>query len=112
MVCVPIRGVTPVSLFEGLCHPHRSMRDRNQMHVVGHQTVTQQRKTMQLRILPQRSELGHAVAIVVENHLSSVAALGNMVRNVNHDDAREPSHRRSLAETGPGSTASHTFLSQ
>ena len=62
------------------------------MHVIRHETVAQQRKTVKLGILPQQLEVGDAVGVVGQNDLPGVSALGNMMSNVNHDDASEAGH--------------------
>src|SRR5581483_4930689 len=53
---------------------------------------------MKLGVLPQQSQVGYTVGVIVEDYLSSIAALRNMMRNVHHDYARESSHGRTLAE--------------
>ena len=52
------------------------------MHVIGHQTVAQERDLVELEILPQQLEISGAVGVVGEDELSGIAALGNMMREI------------------------------
>src|SRR3954462_13360473 len=68
------------------------------MHVVRHQTISQQREPIQLCILTQQCQVSQAIGIAGENHLSRIPSLGNMMGNANHDNARETSHTEKIPE--------------
>ena len=87
-----------MSLFEGVRQRHVGSRNRNQMYVVRHEAVTQQRKMVEFGILPQQFDVSGAVGVVVENYLSGIAPLRNMVRNVNDHHARKSGHAMKLSE--------------
>lgn len=82
------------------------MRRSDEVHVVRHQAVAEQRQTIKLRILPQQRQVGQTIGIAGENHLSRVAALRNMMRYAYYDDARESSHpqknSRDVSRSGGG----------
>jgi hypothetical protein len=73
---------------EGVGERLRTVRNHDQVHVIRHQTVAQQRKPVKIRILSQEREISGAFLVTVENHLSRIAPLRNMVRDVRHDHAR------------------------
>jgi hypothetical protein len=53
--------------------------NHDQVHVIRHQAVAQQGKSVEFGTLPQQLEIGDPVCIVSQNHLPGVAALGNMM---------------------------------
>ena len=89
---VPIRRIAPVGVLQSLRQGLGGAWNGDQVGVVGHQAVTQEGKLVQLGILAEQLQIGEAVGVVGQDDLPSVAALRNMVRNVNDNDARESSH--------------------
>ncbi len=77
-----------MGLLEGVGQGSRRMRHHNQMHVIGHKTVTEQRKTIELRVLPQQFEIGDPIRILREDGLLGVTTLCNMVGNFNQAESR------------------------
>lgn len=74
------------------------------MHMIRHETVTEQGETMELAVLAQQGEVSEAVRIAGEDYLSGIAPLRNMMGNAGDDDAREASHACNIAErSGPES---------
>jgi hypothetical protein len=85
-----------MSLFERLRQSLWSLRNRDQVHVIRHQAVAQQRQSVELRILPQQLKVSNAIRIAGQNHLSRIPPLRNMMGNVDDHDTRQPSHRKKL----------------
>jgi hypothetical protein len=56
------------------------------MHVVGHQTVAQQQKLVQLNVPPQEVQIHHSFGVGGQNELPRIATLGDVVRDVNYGD--------------------------
>ena len=54
-------------------------RDRNYVHVIGHQTVGQNSKLVLLRLMLEQPEIGVPGSVVGENNLLSNSALSNVV---------------------------------
>ena len=81
-----------MGVLEGVGQGSRRVRRHNQMYMIGHKTVTQQRETVELRVLPQQFEIGDAIRILREDHLLGVTTLGNMMGNVDHYHAGQPCH--------------------
>jgi hypothetical protein len=71
-------------LFQAVPESLGLARHGNQVHMIRHQAVTQQRKTRELRILPQQRKIDHAIGVVGENNLPGISSLRNMMRNVDH----------------------------
>jgi hypothetical protein len=47
---------------------------------------------VKLRVLSQQFEVGDAVPVIGQNYLLGVSPLGNMMGNVDHDDASKAGH--------------------
>ena len=63
-----------------------------------HQTVSEQGQTIKLGVLPQQLKIGDAICIAGEDDLSGIAALRNMMGNVDDHDAGQPSHKKNLTD--------------
>jgi hypothetical protein len=83
-------------LFERLRESLWSLRNCDQVYVIRHEAVAQQRKSVKLRILSQQLKVGDAVRIAGENYLSRISPLRNMMRNVDDHDTRQSSHRKKI----------------
>jgi hypothetical protein len=85
-------------LFERLRQRLRGVRNSDQVHVIRHQAVSQQRETVNLGVLPQQLKISDAIRIARENDLSRIPPLRNMMGNVDDHNAREPSHSKKISE--------------
>ena len=79
-------------VLESLRQGFGGARNHDPMHVIRHEAVTQQRKTVKLGVFPDQIEVGNAVAVVGQNYLPGVTPLRNMMGNINHNDASEAGH--------------------
>jgi hypothetical protein len=95
---VPIRCVASVGVLESLRQGFGSAGNRDQVHVIRHEAVTEHRKMMKRSVLPHQFEVSDSASVIVENYLPGVSPLGNMMGNVNHNDAREAGHSQKLSE--------------
>ena len=66
--------------------------DGDQVHVVGHKAISEQRKTVQAALLAQEIQVDEAVGVGFQDVLASVASLSDVVRGVESDDVGETSH--------------------
>jgi hypothetical protein len=96
---IPVGRISSVRLFQGLCKCHLGVRDSDKVNVIGHQAVTEQRQAIKLRILPQQSHVGQPIGVAVENDLSGIASLRNMMGNIHHDNAWKASHNGETIRT-------------
>jgi hypothetical protein len=87
-----------VGVLESLRQGFAAARNHDQMHMIRHETVAQQREAVKLRVLPQQLKVGDTVGVVGQNYLPGVPPLRNMMGNVNHDDAREAGHSQKISE--------------
>lgn len=60
----------------------RSMRNYNEMDMIRHKAVPQQRHGVKLRVLAQQLQVGGAIGVAGENDLSRISALRHMMQNV------------------------------
>lgn len=85
-------------MFERLRQRQPGAGNGDQMYVVRHEAVSQQRKTVNFGILPQQVEISEAVGVAAQNHLPGVSTLRNMMGNVDDYDARQTSHFMKASE--------------
>jgi hypothetical protein len=57
-------------------------RDDDQMHVVGHEAIADQRESLDLAVGPEQVEVNQAVGIGFEDELTRVATLRDMMGRV------------------------------
>lgn len=70
--------------------------NEDQMDVVGHEAVSNQGYPVQSEALDQQIEIDTAMGIAVKDRSSSVAALGDMVGQIETDHARQARHASDL----------------
>lgn len=59
------------------------------VHVVGHETVAQQKLIMVLHVFPEQIEIDKSLGVRGQDDLAGVAALGHMVRNINDNNTNQ-----------------------
>jgi hypothetical protein len=93
---------------------HRASRagDGNQMHMIGHETVTQQRETMELGVLVEQFEISGAVGVAGQNDLPGVAPLRNMMRDVDDNNTRQAGHLRKISDGNQFRSKWQRYLTQ
>lgn len=64
-----------MSLLQSQRQGLRSLRDHQQMHVAGHQTVAEQEQRVELEVLPQEVEIHAAFGVGGEQELTRITAL-------------------------------------
>jgi hypothetical protein len=74
----------------------RLARDADQVDVIRHQAVAQQRHAVLLTLVAQSLDVGSPVFVDQEDVLAIVAPLGDVVRNALHDHTGHSRHRRVL----------------
>jgi hypothetical protein len=73
--------------------------DYNQINVIGHEAVADERKPVQSTIVPQQVEVDEAFGIRRENELPRVATLCHMVLGAQRNDACESSHEQKVPQS-------------
>jgi len=72
--------------------------DGDQVDVVGHQAIGEDRDVMVVAVGLQPIEIDAATGVGEENALAAVAALGHVMRQAGKDSAGDAGHQRSIAE--------------
>jgi hypothetical protein len=75
----------------------RLPRDANQVDVIRHQAIAQQRQAMLLTLVAQSLDVGSPVFVNQEDVLTIVAPLGDVVRNALHDHTGHSRHGEVLS---------------
>ncbi len=90
MANIPVCRVTPMSMLESQSQRTCFARYHDQVNVIGHETVADQRKLMQRSIVPEQVKIDQPFGIGSQNELPGISALGNVVRHIdgNHSIAR------------------------
>ena len=57
-------------------------RNHDQVNVIGHEAVADQRKLMQRSIVPEQVKIDQPFGIGSQNELPGISTLGNMVRDI------------------------------
>ena len=78
-----------------------SARDDDQMNMIRHETIAQQREVMEVRITSKQIEIHCPVGIAGENELPGISTLGNVMGYVDNDDASQASHIRQSSRKRP-----------
>jgi len=87
MGCVP-----PVRILERQSKRIGAPRDGNQVHVIGHDAIADEREPMQAGIMPEQIQVNEALGVGCQNVLAGVPALSDMVRDIDSDHASQASH--------------------
>jgi len=87
-----------MGLFESLPQSFAGPGNDDQVHVIRHQAVTQQREAVQYAIVPEELEVSAAVRVIGQNYLPGIPPLRNMMGNVSNDDAGQSSHAQKISE--------------
>ena len=95
---IPVGSVASMRVFERLRERRRGLRNSDQVHVIRHQAVAQQRETVQLGVLPEQLQISEAIGIAGENDLSGIPPLRNMMGNVENYDTRQAGHSKKITE--------------
>src|SRR5207245_175593 len=94
MSCVPKGRIAFVRLLERKGKRIRLAGNHHQMHMVGHETVAQERQVMQEDILTQQVQIDGTLVIGSENELACIAPLRDMVRYIYDDDTGKSCHHK------------------
>ena len=81
-----------MGMTEGKAQGLGPVRDRDQVHMVRHETEAEHGQAVELTIGFQKLEVDEAVGVGVEDAVPGVAALRDMVRQAGGDDASQTSH--------------------
>ena len=90
-----------MGLFQGKRQRFALVRDDDQMHMVRHQAVTQERELIKLGVLAQQIQIDDTLVIVGENELAGVSSLGDVVRDVNYGDTSHARRTRTISGNVP-----------
>jgi hypothetical protein len=88
---IPVGSVPAVCVLQGPGEGVRLRRRHDEMDMVGHQTVAEERQAVHLNALTQEIKINLAVRIAVKDEPSRVPALRHVVR---HSDGHHPSQTR------------------
>ena len=79
-------------MLERFCQGIDVMRNHDQMNVIGHQAVADQRCMMFFRVFPQQVQIYSAIDIAVQDKLPRVSTLRHMMSNLKGYYAGESCH--------------------
>lgn len=88
--------VVIVGAAQTLRQDRRAVRHGDQMHVVAHQAIAEQRNLLLLTVEAQRFDVMDAVQVGFEDSLAVIAPLRNVVRHAHRNHANQSSHGRSI----------------
>ncbi len=81
-----------MSMLESLCQRFGGARHHDQVHVIRHEAVTQQSKTVKVRVVPEQLQVCGVIAVAGQYDLPCVATLSNMMGYISHYHTGEACH--------------------
>ena len=94
MARIEVRSEASVSVLEGPSQRFGLSGNHDQVDVIRHQAVTDQREGVKPALALEQVEVDESVGIGFEDALARVSALCDMVRDIDCDDASESGHKR------------------
>ncbi len=89
-----------MGMLESLRQRVGGARNDDQMYMIRHQAIAEQREVIEFAVLVEKFQIGKTIGVTVDDYLPGVAALRNMMRNVGHDHTRQTSHGREPIRCG------------
>src|ERR1700733_11345789 len=83
---VPVRGIPPVHMFQCLCQTISRARNRDQVDMIGHEAIADQRHSVEPNVFPQQIEIDRTISIGIQHESLRVSTLGQMVWNISGDN--------------------------
>jgi hypothetical protein len=68
-------------------------RHGDQVHVVRHEAVTEKGETMEPAVMPKQFQINEAAGVGFQDESARIAALSDVMRRINCDNAGQASHR-------------------
>src|ERR1039457_6428212 len=87
-----ICSIPSMGMLQGERKRLRLLRDYDQMHVVGHEAIADQRESLDLAVGPEQVEVDQAVGVGFEDELARVAALRDMMGRAGCENGGKTSH--------------------
>jgi hypothetical protein len=94
MNCVPVGSVSSVRLLQRLSQPVRRAGNYDQMDMIGHQAVTDDRHSVKFDVFSQRRQVGGTVRIAIQDDAPVISTLSQMVWHINGNHPSESSHSK------------------
>jgi hypothetical protein len=94
---IPIGSVSAMCVLQSPREGVRLAWSHDEMDMVGHQTVANERQAVQLNALAQKIKVNPAICITIKDEPSRVPSLGHVMRHPDGHDSRQSRHERHLA---------------
>src|ERR1700677_1383946 len=79
-------------MFQSLCQPVSGARDGNQMDMIGHEAIANQRNLVEGKLFPQQLEVDRTVSIAIQHEASPISTLRKMGWNIFGHNPSQSSH--------------------
>lgn len=76
-------------------------RNHDQVNVIGHEAVADQRKLMQRSIVPEQVKIDQPFGIGSQNELPGISTLGNVVRYIDGNHTSQTGHAYKITDNVP-----------
>ncbi len=98
MQVVDVFGVEPMRAADRQCKRIGALGDDDEMHVVRHEAIRQNRKAVALRLMCEDAQIGASIIVDEEDILAVIAALRDMVGKTGYHDSRDSRHADSVVD--------------
>ncbi len=110
MADIPVCRVTPMRMLESQSQRICFARNRDQVNVIGHEAVADQRKLMQRSIVPEQVRIDQLFGIGSQNELPGISTLGNMVRDIHGNHRSQTGHAYKVTDNVPSVPGLSRFI--
>jgi hypothetical protein len=89
---IPVGSVPPMGMLQCLRQPISRARNGNQMDMIGHEAIANQRDFVEGKVFPQQLEVDRTVSIAIQYESSPISTLRQMVWNICGYNPSQSSH--------------------
>ncbi len=101
MADIPVGLVTPMRMLESQSQSIAFARNHNQVNMIGHEAIADQRKPMQSSIVSEQVKIDEPFSIRSENELPGIPTLGNVVRNTDGNHSSQTGQASKITDNVP-----------
>jgi hypothetical protein len=89
---IPVGSVSSVGLLQCLRQPIRHVRNGNQVNMIGHEAIADQRDLVEDKVFAQQREVDQTVSIEIKHEASPISTLCQMLWNICGDNPSQSPH--------------------
>ena len=97
----PVASIPPVGMFQCLCQPISLARNGNQVDMIGHDAIANQRHLVEGKVFPQQIDVDRTISIAIQHEAAPISTLRQMVWNIcGHNPSQSPHSLNTISANG------------